>query len=78
MNTNETVWNMRLTKQFMNDKLALSIDGFDILGNLSNNMFTLDAQGRTETWTNSLNRFFMIRAAYKFTFGMEKPSSTIF
>lgn len=78
MNTNETVWNMRLTKQFMNDKLALSIDGFDILGNLSNNMFTLDAQGRTETWTNSLNRFFMIRAAYKFTFGMEKPSNTIF
>ena len=52
MNTNELVWNARLTKRLMHGNLLLQLDGFDILGNLSNVRHTINAQGRTETFYN--------------------------
>lgn len=73
MNTNELVWNARLTKLLMHEKLSISLHGYDILGNLNSNTFSLDAQGRTETWTNSTTRYFMLHLAYKFNLGMKKP-----
>ena len=42
------------------------IDGFDIFGNLSNISQVLNSQGRTETWHNSLPRYFMIHIFYRF------------
>lgn len=75
MNTSELVWNARLSKKMMKNKLALSLDCFDILGNLNATTFTIDTQGRTETWSNGLTRYLMLHAAYKFTLGMKKPGS---
>lgn len=75
MNTSELVWNARLSKKMLEDKLVLSLDGFDILGNLSNTALTLNSQGRTETWTNTLNRYLMLRVSYKFNLGMKRPTS---
>lgn len=72
MNTSELVWNARLSKNFMKKKLVVSLDCFDILGNLNSTSFTLNTQGRTETWTNGLTRYFMLHAAYKFTVGMKR------
>ena len=72
MNTSELVWNARLSRHFLNKKLSVSLDCFDILGNLNSTIFTLDTQGRTETWTNGLTRYFMLHAAYKFTLGMKR------
>lgn len=74
MNTNELVWNARLTKLMMHERLSLSLHGYDILGNLNSNTFSIDAQGRTETWTNSTTRYFMLHLAYKFNLGMKKPA----
>lgn len=63
-NTNDVVWNARLTKSFPKLGLTLALDGFDILGNLSNISYVLNSQGRTETYRNSLPRYVMFHAIF--------------
>lgn len=65
MNTDETVWNATLSRSFLKGNLTCSLDGFDILGQLSNIRQTVNAQGRMETWYNSLPRYCMFRAIYR-------------
>lgn len=72
MNSSQWVWNMRLTRKLLKDRLAISLDGFDILNQLKNNTYTVNETGRTETWTNSLPRYLMLHVAYKFTIGMQR------
>lgn len=52
MNTNEPVWNARLSRPFWNGRLTVMLDAFDLLNELSNVRRTINAQGRTETWNN--------------------------
>lgn len=66
MNTNEFVWNMRLSKKFMKGNLIVQADGFDILGNLSNIQRTINAQGKTETFTNVIPSYFLVHLTYRF------------
>lgn len=73
MNTSEWVWNARLTRGFLKKRLTLSLDAFDILAQLKNTDVTLNSQGRTETWRNSLPRYVMVHLSYKFNSGMAKP-----
>ena len=65
-NTNDFVWNARLSKTFIKPGITMMIDGFDIFGNLNNISQVLNSQGRTETWHNSLPRYFMIHIFYRF------------
>lgn len=65
MNTDETVWNATLSRSFLKGNLTCSLDGFDILGQLSNIRQTVNAQGRMETWYNCLPRYCMFRAIYR-------------
>ncbi|MBQ7869177.1 MAG: DUF4974 domain-containing protein [Prevotella sp.] len=65
-NTTDVVWNARLSKRFMGSRLTLSLDGFDILGQLSNITHTLNSQGLTETWHNSLPRYVMAHLTWRF------------
>ncbi|MBR3860258.1 MAG: hypothetical protein IKJ18_09720, partial [Bacteroidaceae bacterium] len=65
MNTSELVWNARLTKSAMKGKLLFTLDGFDILGNLSTINYSVNGQGRTEMWTNSIPRYVMLKVSYK-------------
>lgn len=41
-------------------------DGYDILHNLSNVFYTVNAQARTETYANTLPRYFMFHIQWKF------------
>lgn len=66
MNTNELVWNARLTKTFLKGRLACMLDAFDILGNLSNVRRSIDAFGRTEVWHHVTPRYAMLHMAYRF------------
>lgn len=66
MNRNDIVWNARLTRVFFNGKLTCFIDGFDILGQLSNIQRYVNAQGRTETRYNVQPRYAMIHFIYRF------------
>ena len=65
MNTDDLVWNARLSKRMMRGKLALTLDGFDMLHNLSNVTRSLNGQGRTETYRNVIPSYAMLRLIYK-------------
>ena len=47
-------------------KWVVMLDGFDILGQLSNVTRTINAQGRTETYTGVLPRYGLLHIVYKF------------
>lgn len=72
MNTDDFVWNASLSKGFLKGNLFLIIDGFDILGQLSNIRYTLNAQGRTETRYNTVPRYVMVRAIYRLNINPKK------
>ena len=65
-NTNDLVWNTRLSKTFTKAAITVAIDGFDILNNLSNISQVINSQGRTETYYNSLPRYVMAHIIYRF------------
>ena len=65
-NTDDLVWNARLTHTNTKACLTFALDAFDILGNLSNISQVLNSQGRTETFRNSLPRYVMAHVVYKF------------
>lgn len=65
MNTDDVVWNARLTKSFNKAGIVLMLDGFDILGNLSNTTQVMNTQGRTETYRNALPCYVMFHFQYR-------------
>ena len=65
MNTDELVWNARLSKQVWKKRLTLALDGFDILHNLSAVTHTLNGQGRTETYRNVIPSYGMLHVIYR-------------
>lgn len=66
MNTTDWVWNAQLIRSFFHGNLLAKLQGFDILHQLSNTSYVLNAQGRTESWNNSIPRYFMISLAWRF------------
>ena len=64
-NTNDLVWNARLSKTFTKSGITFALDGFDILGQLSNISQVLNSQGRTETWRNTLHSYVMAHVVYR-------------
>lgn len=72
MNTNELVWNARVTKKFMKGNLLVQLDGFDLLGKLSNVQRTINAQGRTEIYYNVIPSYCLAHFVYRFN---KKPKA---
>ena len=66
MNRDDLVWNARLSKGFMNNRLHLMLDAWDILGNLSNVNAGIDSRSRWEYYTNVIPRYAMLRLVYRF------------
>ena len=67
MNTDDLIWNAIISRSFMNEKLTLKLQAFDILHELSNKRYSVDAQGRTETLYNSIPNYVMLSASYRFS-----------
>lgn len=66
MNDDNLVWNIRAERSFLpKSNLIVAIEGFDILGQLSNVQRTLNAQGLVETWYNSIPQYAMLRVIYR-------------
>ena len=65
MNTNDFVWNARLSKGFMKSTLILTLEGFDILHNLSNITRSLNAQGRVESFSNVIPSYAKLHLTYR-------------
>ena len=70
MNDNRLYWNASLTKSLAKGRWVLKLRGYDLLGQVSNLRYSINAQGRTETWTNSLRRYVLLSASYRFS---QKP-----
>lgn len=66
MNTDDFVWNARLSRPFLKGKILAMVDGFDILGQLSNVTRVMNAQAITETYSNVIPRYMMFHIVYKF------------
>ena len=67
MNTNDLVWNVSLSRALDKaQRWTLEAEGFDLLHQLSNVSTTMNAQGFTETWANSLPNYFLLRLSYQF------------
>ena len=66
LNTNDLVWNARLTRPFLKGKLLVMLDGFDIRGQRNNVTRTRNAQGRTETFTNVMPRYALLHIVWRF------------
>ena len=67
MNTDDLVWNASLVRSFCKGRLTLTAEGFDLLHQLSNTTYTVNAQGRTEVWRNTIPNYMMMHVAYKLT-----------
>ena len=72
MNTDDLIWNAELARSFLNEKLTLKFTAFDLLQQLSNKQYSVNAQGRTETWNNCIPRYIMLSVAYKFNMRPKK------
>lgn len=65
LNTDEIMWNTRLSYAAMNGNLIFMLDGFDILAQLSNVTYTLNGQGRTEIRRNVLPQYVLFHIQYR-------------
>lgn len=66
LNKDNFVWNARISYSLLKGQLLLMADGYDILHNFSNVFYTVNAQARTETYANTLPRYFMFHIQWKF------------
>ena len=65
MNTDNLIWNARLSYTMLKGRLTWMLDGFDLLGQLDNVTRVVNAQGRTETYTNVLPRYALLHVIYR-------------
>ncbi|MDD4760108.1 MAG: hypothetical protein PHU66_04760, partial [Bacteroidaceae bacterium] len=77
MNTTDWVWNAQLNRSFFHGNLLAKLQGFDILHQLSNTSYVLNAQGRTESWNNSIPRYFMLSLTWKFNVMPKKKEADV-
>jgi len=65
LNDNHLVWNARISKSILKGNLTFALDGYDILGQLSNVTYQVNAQAQTETRYNTLPRYAMLHVIYR-------------
>ncbi len=64
LNTDDFVLNASLSQSLLKGKLIARIEAFDLLHNLSNTQYAVNAQGRTITWYRSLPHYAMLHLVY--------------
>jgi len=66
LNTSDVVWNARVSKSVMKGALVFAVDGYDLLRQLSNVSYTINAQARTETVSNVIPSYVLFHVYYRF------------
>ena len=66
LNTSDVVWNARLTKSVMKGSMIFAVDAYDMLRQLSNITYTVNAQARTEVVTNVVPAYVLFHVQYRF------------
>ena len=70
INDNRLYWDASLTKSLQQGRWVFKLRGYDLLGQVSSLRYSINAQGRTETWTNSMRRYALLTVSYRFN---QKP-----
>lgn len=66
MNTNELLWNAQIAQSFLKGKpLSVRLEFYDILGQQSNFTRTLNAMMRSDSESNAINSYVMLRVNYR-------------
>ena len=81
MNRDELIWGAKLSRQLLKNTLTVSLEGFDLLGQLSNRQYNINEQGRTETYTNVVSQYALLKLTYqfrKFPKGKKNPEPMLF
>lgn len=68
MNTNEWIWNATIQKSILKGALTFKLTAVDLLGQFTAVNYSVNAQGRTETWVNDLPRYAMFTISYRFSY----------
>ena len=67
MNTNELIWNAQLSQTFLKSKnTTISVQWYDILRQRSSISRNYSATNRSDTWTNAIHSYVMVRFIYRF------------
>ena len=72
LNTDDFVLNASISQPFLKGKLIARIEAFDLLHQLSSTQYTVNAQGRTETWYRSLPHYVMAHLVYHWNMNPKK------
>lgn len=72
LNTTDMVWNARVAYSIKGGRWLVSIDGFDLLHQLSNVTYNVNAQGRMEIRNNVLPRYALLHIQYRFMYQPKK------
>lgn len=67
LNTDNFVWNARLAYRALGGSLLFMVDGYDMLRNISNVSYTVNAQARTEAVRTVLPSYFMFHLQWRFS-----------
>ncbi len=63
----EILWNAEISRSVLDGRLLLKLRAYDILGRVNPNRTVVNAQGVTESFTNTLTRYVMLQLTYNFT-----------
>ena len=72
LNTSDIIWNLRASKSLFKGKMLIIVDGFDLLHQISNINYTINAQARTEIVTNSIPNYLLFHIQWNFFKNPEK------
>ncbi len=65
LNTTDLVWNARVSKSILKGRVVLVADGYDLLHQLSNIAYTINAQARTEIVSNVIPAYILFHIQWR-------------
>ncbi len=64
-NTTQLIWSARLKRFFLNGRLGVEVEAFDLLNQMSSRSYSLNAQMQTESYRNVLRRYVMLNLSFR-------------
>lgn len=65
MNQDEFLLNASITQSLMNGRMTIKLEGLDMLNQRSGTVYSVNAQGRSETWMRMLPNYYMLHLTYR-------------
>lgn len=73
LNTTDLIWNARLSKSILKGQLTFAVDAYDLLHQLNNITYAINAQARTEIVRNVIPRYVLFHIQWRFNKQPQKP-----